>query len=261
MDIVLQGAALYPHIKDWNGTVDVHKLNLFQMKRLVGLRSRASLFKKLIKIMKREDPPVDLPAGLDPEQLDLIDFIHILVGIVAMSKGRQYQRTFTCPHCKKLNPRVLDLVKIFKFRKPKLVQPEVVNEKIDGQVIEVLPRNITVKDYITIQDKASALTVDSLKDDYNLDGDEEDVEDFAESLVDIGLVSLISDIKPAKTFEEKVLFFGSGRDEPVALYKKINAQVIQLSPDSDSDYTTSCSNCKKDIKVSIEASDYFFDLV
>ena len=68
MEIKLQGHSIYG-IPDWDGTVEVNSLKLFQAKRLSGSRNLLSLFRKFLKIFKGQHSPLKLPEKIKAEDL------------------------------------------------------------------------------------------------------------------------------------------------------------------------------------------------
>ncbi|GAG10258.1 unnamed protein product, partial [marine sediment metagenome] len=146
MEIVLQGHSTY-QMPDWKGAVEVNPLKLFQVKRIAGSKNNLSLFRKFLKIFKSPQSPLVLPEDLIADDLDVGDFTQILVGISAVSKGRQVRKTYTCPNkkCEAPNPRVLDVIKTFIPIKPELEGgKKELTIKIKDKDIKVDCKNISI---------------------------------------------------------------------------------------------------------------------
>jgi len=285
MEITLQGKSIYG-IPGWDGRVDIEGLKLFQIKRLAGSRNTATLFRKLVKVLKGEHSPVKFPKDLDPENLDMGDFTQILIGITAMSKGRSVKKVYECPHCKKEQPRVIDILKVFVPKKPEIEggMADVTIDKTDkeGKVTAsiVTCKYLRVKDYIKVNDLVAEIknslyktvngkqvidltTVRATYGDICDFSDTDDVEDFCEGLTDIGLVSLRID-NPTITDDNRFLntlkWLTNLQGEQTGIYAKVSDVIMKLSANMDNIYESVCTECKKSFTAELEPTDFFFDL-
>lgn len=311
MEIIIQGKSIYG-ISGWDGTVEVGALQLSQIKRVAGSRNVTTVFRKLVKIFKDTHTPVKLPAGLAIEDLDLGDFMQVVIGVVAASKGRKLERTYICPHCTKEQPRALDIIKVFKPEPPKKeggIMEISVGKEPDA--IRVTCQNVRIRDFLEVHAIAEQLIEESfkLKDgkkvldlayaskeygDIMTFEDEEDVEDFYDQLIEVGLAAAraapsVSRADPGvqpgvKAGQERVpvgqegaeagqgevsegLSFGERlrwllglTGEGMAGYAVIVRAVADLSATVKDEYLTKCTNCKKEFKGNVGVEDYFFDL-
>jgi len=271
MEIVLQGYGIY-NIPNWKGQVEVGELNFFQAKRIADSKDQLSLFRKFIKIMKSQDSPVKLPEGLAPEDLDLWDFTQLLLGITFTSKGKSQQRTLTCPKCKKPQPRVIDLLKVFVPRAPKKAGGiDSVKVLVGKKEIQVACRNIRVKDFIEVKQKAEELSIlidkgpagilnfERVQEVYPFYkfNDIEDLDDFYEILEDFGLVIQCIDLADMD-FNKRLEWAGALKGTQSGIYAKIANAVYALSPGLDVDYKTTCTICKHEIQAELSPLDFFF---
>jgi hypothetical protein len=283
MEITLQGKSIYG-IAGWDGKIDIEGLKFFQTKRLAGSRNNASLFRKLVKIFKGEHSPLKLPKELSPEDLDMGDFTQIMIGIAAMSKGRSVRKIYECPHCKKEQPRVLDILKIFIPSKPEIeggmADVEIAAAAKDKPAEIVICKYLRVKDYIKINDMVDSIK-DSLYKTINnkpiLDlttvketygklcdfSDLEDVQDFCELMTDVGLVAMrVNNPKIAdeNRFMDTMKWLLHLQGEQLEIYSKISSTIMKLSADISNTYESVCNDCKKKFTAELEPTDYFFDL-
>lgn len=268
MEITLQGGSTYG--KDWPGVVEVSGFQLFQMRRLVGSRNVVSLFRKILKILKSAGSPVLLPEWLKPEELDIGDFMQLVVGVTAMSKGRQVKKVFTCPHCESQQPRVIDIVSVFRPGKPEI--PGGAHELKLGEE-PVVCRNVRVGDFIAVHEAAEKLLNESWrpgvdrKPHLSLDyvrkayaafpvDDEEDLEDLLDQVIEVGMVAVRVE-KPGD-LQTKLAWLFSLRGDGLDFYNVLRETVANLSATLVSDYTTTCAECKKEFSEEIGVEDYFF---
>jgi hypothetical protein len=280
MEIILQGKGTYG--RDWDGMVEADSLQLFQIKRLVGSRSVVALFRKIVKIMNGAGSPVRLPEWLAPADLDIGDFMQVVVAMVAMSKGRQLQRTYACPHCGSNQPRVVDVISVFKPGAPAV--PGGSAEVEDGEGGMVRCRNVRIRDFLEVHAASELLMSESWKPGPGggkpaLDLayvkraygnafpvlDEEDLDDFSDQLVEVGLVAAAVSRAGANGEEAKDAFpkrlawlFGL-KGEALGLFSRLQDSVAGLSATMDSDYETKCTDCGKGFKGEVGVEDYFFD--
>lgn len=280
MEIVLQGRSTYG--QEWDGIVEVESLRLFQIKRLVGSRSVVALFRKFLKIMSKEGSPVRLPEWLSPADLDIGDFMQLVVGVTAMSKGRQVQKTYVCPHCGADQPRVVDIVSVFVPGVPRLPGGSTTVQAGD---LKIICRNVRIRDFLEVHAEAEKVAQESWKEGPGPSGkpkldlayirqaygdafpfsDEEDVEDFMDQVVEVGMVAarverLVVDGTPVKDdFRKRLAWLFNLQGDALEAYGRLSGAVADLSATLASDYASVCAECKKDFKASVGVEDYFFD--
>jgi len=283
MEITLQGKSIYG-ITGWDGKVDIEGLKFFQTKRLAGSRNNASLFRKLVKIFKSDYTPIKLPKELSPEDLDMGDFTQLMIGIAAMSKGRSVRKIYECPHCKKEQPRVIDILKVFIPKKPEIeggmADVEIEAAAASKQAEIVTCKYLRVKDYIKINDMVDSikdslyktinnkqvLDLTTVKETYGMlcdFSDLEDVQDFCEQLTDVGLVAMrVNNPKIAdeNRFMATVKWLFHLQGEQVEIYSKISSTIMKLSADISNTYESVCNDCKKKFTADLEPTEYFFGL-
>jgi hypothetical protein len=280
MEINLQGYKLY-NKPDWDGKVELSRLKIYQYKRIANAGDSVSLFRKLLKIFKSPDSPVMLPAGLEPKDLCLNDFFQIIIGISALHE-RSIQRTFICKHCKVLNPRGIDILKVFNFEPPKIAEgvknitiPERTNNKgVDASKTQknkvFTLKYSTIAQYIQLNEYINGLYAVNKEADYmgrvvpELKikfgdifefNDYEDATDFKELLEDFGMIAAAAEMD-GMDFVAMVKWLFKFQDADI--FKAINEATVDLAPTMDTTYKTKCTNCEREIAVNLNPSDYFF---
>jgi hypothetical protein len=268
MEIVLQAKSSYG-IPDWDGIVELESLQLFQMKRLTNSRSTTALFRKILKILKGARSPLTLPGGIVPDDLDVGDFMQIVVGLTAVSKGRQVQRLYTCPHCNKKQPRVIDIIQVFKPEAPATLGGKA-SVGIGGED-KVLCQNVRIRDFLEVHGLAETLATESWKEKGPADlayakkewgdvfpiEDEEDLEDFIEMLTDVGMVAVRLE-RGKESLQQRIKWLLGLKGEEIAVYGKLSEAVAGLSATMGNEYSTVCTECKKKFSSTLEVEDYFF---
>lgn len=256
MEIRLLAADRYG-IKDWDGTVELQGLKSFQMKRLSNSRSVLTVLRKTLRVCNGEMSPIQLPEEIKPENLELAHFMQILVGLVALSGGRQTQKTYTCENCNALNPRVIDTIKVFSVKEPKnsAVRVETGSEEIPEVTFITIGQFLNAhKALDTISEEELHATFGELYDLSN----EDDVEDMKEMIFDFaGLAAAVP--QKADTVSEHVLETTKKFALlPIETLQRIRETIEDLSGQMNKTYRTKCSNCRKIIKEDLEETEYFF---
>lgn len=270
MEITLQCRDAYG-IPGWDGAVEIEPFRLDQIKRIAGARSTASLFRKLIKVLSGANSPVSLPAGLAVADLDLGDFMQILVALSAASRARQVKKVYECPHCKKDQPRVIDILSVFIPVAPEIIGGQKV---IDfGNGTQAVCRYTRVRDYLDVKDAVESIKAKSIGDSGQLDlskvrerygkifsfEDEDDLTDFCALLDDVGALALRTEIGDM-SFDDKLGWIFSVQDDADRdAYKELVRTMHGLSATMQNDYVSTCTNCKQEFSAKFEATDYFFD--
>ena len=294
MEIALQGKSTYGlyGLPGWDGLVEVGSLQLYQMKRLTGSRDVPALFRKILKIMKEQRAPVRLPVIpmaaapaarspvptaelapmlLDPDCLDIGDFMQLVVGMVAASRGRQMQKTYTCPACKKEQPRVLDVLKILIPKKPDLEGGET---KVKWKEKDFTCRNVRIRDFLEVHKIADAfldasrrwvngrsvLSMDfarKLWGDVASFEDEVDLSDFHTQLVEVGMTAARVECG-FDNVVDRIKWMLALRGDAIELFSLLSSAVDSLSASMLNEYETPCTDCGEVIKDELGAEDYFF---
>ena len=290
MEILLQGYSTYG-IEGWNGTVEVKGLTLVQSKRLAGSANIGSLFRKLNKIITGPLSPVTFPEDFNKNNLDMGDFMQLLVALSAISGGSEFQRTYTCPKedCKSANPRVIQLIKVFNPIKPQITggtyeleigkngsngsapkngsrspKTEDVDKDSANPKTKIKCRNVTIGHFLRSYNAMEKLTLQNDKVRYGRFSDfedEEDLEDFKEAILDIGTTALSVSVPNKDTVNDTVdwLLGLQGNDE-LRTYDDIANTISRLSPEMGSEYKTKCRECGTEIVDKLSPTEYFLGL-
>jgi hypothetical protein len=284
MEIKLQAYKNYG-IADWDGTVEIFGLHILHSKRLANSRNLGALFRKMLKVYKDKlHSPLKLPDGLEPEDLDLGDFMQIAIGLAVLSGGKEFQQDITCsnPQCKTLNPRVISRLDVFTPIKPEIEggKSEVVLLKSDNgrepktekapvkepAKMRVVCNYTSIKKYLDVYKRQENLGFDEAKTHEFYSKllaveDAEDHRDLKKIILDIGIVAEAIDIEEMQTFEEKLLWLAELQGEKSTKdYNKINETIAKLSTVINSDYKTECRGCGKELEREFQPTDYFFDM-
>lgn len=295
MEIILQGKSTYGlyGLPDWDGKVEVESLQYYQMKRLTGSRDVPALFRKILKIMREPRSPVRLPelpmaaipaarapvpmaeampVRLDPDCLDIGDFMQLTIGMVAASRGRQMKKLYVCPVCKKEQPRVIDALSILIPKKPE-VEGGLVKVPF-GEKREFLCQNVRIRDFLEVYKIADAFldasqrwvngkNVINLEYARNIWGDvasfkdEEDLADFHEQLIEVGMTAVRIECG-IDTLVGRIKWLLALRGDDIGLVEKLAGAVESVSAGMDNKYETACTDCGEKITEELGAEDYFF---
>jgi hypothetical protein len=281
MEIKLQAYKNYG-IADWDGTVEIFGLHILHSKRLANSRNLGALFRKLLKVCTDKlHCPIQLPEGLQPEDLDLGDFMQIAIGLAVLSGGRDFQQNIICdnPECKAMNPRVINRLEVFTPQKPAIEggkseifllkngKREAKAEKgKEAPKRKVVCNYTSVKRYLSVYRRMENIKLKEAKDDplYSkliLVEDTDDLQDLKRVVLDVGIVAETIDVEGMQSFEEKIQWLSwlSG-EKGTKDFNKINESVSNLSTVIDSIYKTKCTKCGKELERDISPTDYFFDM-
>jgi hypothetical protein len=280
MEIKLQAYKNYG-IADWDGTVEIFGLHLYQSKRVANSRNLGSLFRKLLKVYKSGDrSPVKLPAEFDAENLDLGDFMQIAIGISVLSGGKEFQQNITCGYCKALNPRVINRLDVFVPEKPKVEggkqeisiiastngKREAKNEKMDKKQLKVLCNYTSVRRYLNVYERTENLSFDEARKSEFYSSiipveDADDFDDLKKIIMDVGIVAEVAEIEGLETFEERLkwLCYLQG-EQQTKDFGKISEVISDLGTDIKREYKTQCIKCGKELVRDLSPTEYFFDM-